>query len=758
VKTYSVQSCLTPLYAVDGWQISTVEGIGSQIEGFHPIQERIAKFNGTQCGYCTPGMVMNMYGLLHQKPNITAQDVEDNFDGNICRCTGYRPILDAMKSFTEDANIPGRKTIDIEDLNKNLCPKTGETCSGSCSARSLHLELGSAHWYRPTSLAELGKVMVANKKKRTRLFFGNTSSGIYKNDGPFDVYVDLHRVKELFSFETSETSVRLGAATTLTQYLDRLRSLQEKPGFQYFSHIYKHVKVVANSMVRNSGSIAGNLMIKRQHKEFPSDIFTTLEAAGAEVEILDAATSKKQTVSLADFLQVNMTCRVLTAVILPKLADNVVYRSFKITPRWQNAHAYVNAAFKIAVKDQSIQGKPSVVLGGISADTIHATKTEAFLTNKNLSLAVIKEPSFLKLFNLVWILSQVLLGLCGSKNAKLQSGSENLHRPVSSGLQTYQEMESEFPLKKALPKMTAPLQASGEAVYVNDMPKFQHELYAAFVVADEGSATIGSIDASPALAIPGVTHFYSAKDCKCNEFSNPLLPSLFASKEVLYNGEPLGMVLAETPALALEAAKKVKVTYSEVRTPILTIEDSLSQGKEFVDKRKTTVVGNPDDAWKSVDKIVEGTVEMGSQYHFYLETQVCLAVPSEDGIDMYVATQSSDLAQHAASIVIDKPMNYINITVPRVGGAFGGKSTDTTTLASATSLAAFLSRRPVRFSMDLSSNMRTLGKRPPYKATYKAGFNNDGKVQVVEIDMLMDVGCHHDSAFFTVYTLGCMDM
>ncbi|RUS86925.1 hypothetical protein EGW08_005330, partial [Elysia chlorotica] len=171
LETYSVQSCITPLYAVDGWQINTIEGLGSQKRGLHPIQERVAKFNGTQCGYCTPGVVMNMYGLLHQKPNITAQEIEDNFDGNICRCTGYRPILDAMKSFSDDANIPGCKAIDIEDLNKNLCPKTGEACLGSCTRR-LDLQVNGARWYRPASLAELRKLMTDYKDKKTRLVFG----------------------------------------------------------------------------------------------------------------------------------------------------------------------------------------------------------------------------------------------------------------------------------------------------------------------------------------------------------------------------------------------------------------------------------------------------------------------------------------------------------------------------------------------------------------------------------------------------------
>ncbi|KAK3789287.1 hypothetical protein RRG08_001677 [Elysia crispata] len=776
LETYSVQSCLTPLYAVDGWQISTVEGIGNQSEGFHPIQERIAKFNGTQCGYCTPGMVMNMYGLLHQKAHITAQDVEDSFDGNICRCTGYRPILDAMKSFSEDAHIPGRKSIDIEDLNKNLCPKTGETCPGTCSGRSLDLKVNGACWYRPTSLEELCNVMKVNNDKKIRLVFGNTSSGIFKNEGPFEIYVDLHQVKELFWFETLETDVKLGAATTLTHFLKRLRGHQEKPGFKYFSQIHKHIKVVANVMVRNSGCIAGNLMIKNHHNEFPSDIFTTLEAAGANVEVFDVKTSEKQTISLLDFVKLNMRNKVLIAVILPRLAEGIVYRSFKITPRWQNAHAYVNAAFKIPVEEQVIQGRPSIVLGGINADMIHATKTEDFLTNKSLSLAVVKEAYCILRDELVptesplessskyrkdlagGLLYKVLLGICNSKSQRLQSGSENLHRPVSSGLQTYQEMKSEFPLKHAMPKKTSPLQASGEAVFVNDMPKFQHELFAAFVLADEGSATIESIDASQALAIPGVTHFFSAKDAQHNEFPSPLAPRLFASKEVLYNGEPLGMILAETPALAKEAIQKVKVTYSEIRSPILTIEDSLAQNKEFVNRRKTNVVGNPDDAWKSVDQIVEGTVSMGSQYHFYMETQVCLAVPSEDGIDLYASTQNSDNCQAAASHVIDQPMNYVNITVPRVGGGFGGKSLDSCTLAAGSTLGAYLSKRPVRLSMDLSTNIRSLGKRPPYKATYKAGFNKDGKVQVIEIDMMMDVGYHEGSSYFTVYSLSYMDM
>ncbi|GFO39138.1 indole-3-acetaldehyde oxidase [Plakobranchus ocellatus] len=655
LQTLSVQSCVTPLYSVDGWQISTIEGIGSQRKGYHPIQERIAKFNGTQCGYCTPGMVMNMYGLLHHKPNITAQEVEDNFDGNLCRCTGYRSILDAMKSFAGDASIPDSKAIDIEDLNKNLCPKTGEVCTGKCG-QSLELQLHDAHWYRPATLDQLGKVMKDNKNKKIRLVFGNTSTGIYKDDGPYNVYIDLHGVKELYSYEV--------------------------------------------------GCIAGNLMIKYWHKEFPSDVFLLLECVGAKVEIFSATSGKKETTSMMDFLnKVDMTDMVLTAVILPCLADNVVYRSFKITPRWQNAHAYVNAAFNIPIEGLVMKGRPSVVLGGISVDTVHATKTEDFLANKTLSAAVLKEayttlrdelvptenpleasPKYRK--DLVsgllykrfpwyptshpahrhnfpdYMISQALLSLLPSKSSQVRSGVEDLHRPTSSGLQTYQEMTHDFPIHKGLPKKEAAVQAAGEAMFVDDMPKFQNELYAVFVLADVASATIESIDASEALKLPGVTHFFSAKDIIGENnymYGGSLLPlaphELFASKEVFFNGQPLGLVLAETQAMATTAAKLVKVTYSKIRTPVLSVEESLAKDMEFKDARITKVVGTPDEAWKTVDQKVEGTVKMGSQYHFYMETQVSLAVPSEDSIDVYSSTQSSDACQDSAAQIIGKPLN-----------------------------------------------------------------------------------------------------
>jgi xanthine dehydrogenase/oxidase len=134
IRHFSVNSCLTPVCSMDTCAITTVEGVGQiKKNGLHPVQKAIAESNGSQCGYCTPGFVMALYSMIKQndtKP-LSMKEIEHNLDGNLCRCTGYRPILDAAKSFGFDAseakckgtceNCPNKENntaIDIEDLEK----------------------------------------------------------------------------------------------------------------------------------------------------------------------------------------------------------------------------------------------------------------------------------------------------------------------------------------------------------------------------------------------------------------------------------------------------------------------------------------------------------------------------------------------------------------------------------------------------------------------------------------------------------------
>lgn len=102
IKHISANACLTPLCSLDGMAVTTIEGIGGMRQGLHPVQERIATLHGSQCGFCTPGIVMSLYSFLRANPHATPQEIEDCLDGNLCRCTGYRPILDAAKSLSNN--------------------------------------------------------------------------------------------------------------------------------------------------------------------------------------------------------------------------------------------------------------------------------------------------------------------------------------------------------------------------------------------------------------------------------------------------------------------------------------------------------------------------------------------------------------------------------------------------------------------------------------------------------------------------------
>ncbi|KAK7112653.1 uncharacterized protein [Littorina saxatilis] len=781
--TQSINSCLCPLASADGWQITTVEGLGGEKEGYHPIQKRIADFNGTQCGYCTPGIVMAMYGLLHEKSRPTEQEVEDNFDGNICRCTGYRSILDAMKSFAADTSIEGGGVIDIEDLNKKLCPRTGEPCTDDHSAANgadicgLHVQIGGSQWFRPTSLTELGGVMRNAKDKKMRLLFGNTSTGIFKNEGPFDVYIDIREVKDLYEIKETETSVKFGANTSLSTFIKKLKELKDsQPGFHYFPALVKHLKLVGNVLMRNAASIAGNLMIKHNHHDFPSDVFATTEALGAKVEIYDSKDGSRQTYTVQDFVRrVNMKGKVLVSLELPALDTLDTFRSYKVTPRSQNAHAYVNAAFKLKISSgRQILGKPSIVIGGISKTFFHAEKTEDFLRGKEIKDAVVKEALALLQGELkpsadpvlappqyrrdlaVNLLYKTLLGITAPSDAKMASGSSDIERPLSSGIQTWQDKKDEWPLKQALPKKTAKLQASGEAEYVNDIPKYKQELCGALVLTSVASATIESIDPAPALAIPGVEQYITWSDIPEGGINNAYaryttwpLPAeeVFCEGQVEYAGQAVGMILAENQDLADEAAKKVVIKYKDVKKPILTFEDAIEAKSTHSCFVGPATIGNPDEAIAQSDHQIEGEVRIGQQYHFYMETICSLCVPGEEGMEVYITTQAGDVIQIGVSGILNKPQNYVNVHVPRLGGSFGGKFFTSSHIALATAVASYATGKPVRTSTSLSNTMKTAGKRPHLLAKYKVGCTREGKINGIIMDVYMDNGKSNSMQF-----------
>lgn len=788
-KSFSVQSCQQLVYACNGWSIETVEHLGDRYNGYHPIQQSLAGFYGTQCGYCSPGMVMTMYGQQKSSATLTASQVEKSLDGNLCRCTGYRPILEAFKALADDGDQALKnKLVDIEDAFKTKCPKTGKCCTGSCSskktaavpAKQREITVQGVKWFYPTSLSSLYSILdQLTEGEKVRIVGGNTGQGVYKNDGPFDVYISTSNVPELYTVEENTGEITLGANVSLKRAIEVFEEAAGNPGFQHLKELAKHWGVVANVAVRNVGTIAGNLMMKHTHQEFPSDIFLTLLAADAQLAIGSSQDASVAYVSLEDFLLTDMQKKVVTAVKLPSLAADIQIRSFKITPRAVNAHAYVNAAFRFQVDENDgflVKSKPFLLYGGINPNFIHAANTEDFLTGRRLTeqgllteaaeiLATEVLPDALpqdsspayRLSLTQSLLYKAVISILGIEaSAQNLSAATLIERPVSSSKQTFDENPELWPVGKPIPKVEAITQVAGEATFANDEPTQPHELHGVFIQSSVGSADIVSIDTSEALSLPGVVAVITAEDIPgINDFTAEAgteAEEVFASGKVLYAGQGIGLVIAESYDVASQASKMVKVEYANVQKPILTIKDALDNGNVQPDynlitgKREPVIVGDVEAGFKAASHVIEGEFDMGFQFHFPLEPMAARVTPIEDGYDVIVTSIWPAEVQSSIAQVLGIDANSINTSVRRVGGSFGGKISRAHMVSTAAAVGAWKTHRPVRVALNLKMFITLIGGRDPFYSKYKVGFDDFGKLVSVDLDIVSDSGCSANEA------------
>ncbi|CAG7720323.1 unnamed protein product [Allacma fusca] len=796
----AVNSCLTPVYACDGWDISTVEDLGNRRDGYHPIQKRLAQFGGTQCGFCTAGMVMNMYSLAMSKKDLKSEDVENSFDGNICRCTGYRPIFDAFKSFADDADPElKRRCGDIEDCGS--CP--GKSSGGCCSraatnlpSANLDLSLPTGEkWNKVTDLKTTFEILKNHAKNNVkyRIVAGNTGTGVFKFDGPYDAYVEVNNIPDLSVLSVNKSEAVLGAAVTLTKAIDFLENLGNTEGYKYAGGVGHHIRRVANTPVRNFGTIAGNIMMKHDHHDFPSDIFLILETVGAKVYVASSPTDISSH-TLDDFLNVDMKGKIIAYFTIPKRTGNYVYRSFKITKRHQNAHAYVNAGFLIKVDPANnfkITEKPSICFGGIGPKFVHATRTEEALTGADLTdpntlkkaIKMLDEevepdnhlpdasPQYRKQLtkNLLY---KVILGILGDKaDGNLRSGAIDLPRKQNSGKQIY-DTDEEFAdsaLYKPVAKLEALIQCSGEAEYVNDVPKQTGELSGAFVLATVANAEIKNVDASEALKMPGVVTFITAKDIPGrNSFYDGFMlngkEELFVESHIRASGQALGLVVAETRDIVIAAAKLVKVEYKDKKKPILKIKDAIEKSKAegtfetAVMYPSFMTVKSPDAPNTASEHKIKGELNIGGQAHFHMENHVALVIPQDDGLMVYSSTQWIDQTQMMIAKALNIPNNSIEIKVKRIGGSYGAKASRSTQVAVAAALASHITRKPVRVALDLEHGFEMMGKRLPYYGDYEVGFDQNGKIDALQAKVICDAGMYEldaTSAFAVAYMQSC---
>ena len=541
VERVSINACLRPIAALDGMEVMTTEGTGSARTTLSPVQYRIAKDNGTQCGYCTPGFVMSMYSFLAAREGkpATQAEIENIFDGNLCRCTGYRAILYGMRHFASDFSAKDEEgcletVVDPSEVVA-VAPDVAPSFPVELQVppRALHFSRAGFDWYRPLVLADVHEILNNHADADVKLVRGNTSIGIYNTfvENPH-VLIDISCIDELQGIEDGDGALTMGAATTYGEFLEALDGLVatarggRRAGLEAMRYMVRHT---AGTVVRNAASLGGNTMLVVRHvaegEPFPSDLFTALAALGADVH-LSLGDDSTKVLPILDFARDYQTSEELRKAVLwqyavPHTRRQEYVRTYKTALREENAHSIVNAGMRVRFGKDGKAEDVAIVLGGIGPLAFHARRAEAAITGRAWKPGVLAaalsaldedvreniKQNRRRMSGLVyegfsndykrhlaegylyqfWV---YVLEQTGAKvPKKIASAGKRAARPVSTGKQKYEKNVKEYPVNLPMIKLGSFLQASGEACYTHDLPVPRRGFFSAVVTSMQTLAT-----------------------------------------------------------------------------------------------------------------------------------------------------------------------------------------------------------------------------------------------------------------------------
>jgi xanthine dehydrogenase/oxidase len=243
-----------------------------------------------------------------------------------------------MKSFASDAS-----PIDIEELAMLKCINNKNELN--VSKKKIHIIKDSLQWFTPKTLDDLVNLISQYKTSSYRIVGGNTGTGVYKNEGPFQIYIDINNIPDLNQITRTPTVLSFGASARLKTCIDTMRDYSSTVGFEYLTQIAHHLSKIANVPVRNAASWSGNLMLKYNHNEFPSDVFICFETVKASITIQNSDKSSPQIkCTSSEFLNLSsLNGKFLYSVSFSQFEKSTtIIKTYKIMPRSQNAHAYVS--------------------------------------------------------------------------------------------------------------------------------------------------------------------------------------------------------------------------------------------------------------------------------------------------------------------------------------------------------------------------------------------------------------------------------
>ncbi len=725
----AINSCLVPLPLMAGRDVITVEGVGCG--KMHPIQQAMVENFGSQCGYCTPGFIMSMFEGYYRQDLKTAAQLDEQLCGNLCRCTGYRPIRDAAA----DALAQRNGGDEFDALLKSAKAKLG-------SARYVH---GGEKFLRPTSLARLFEMMAENRE--ARLIAGATELGldITKKFHRFPTLISVEAVRELTAITSTDSEWRVGAAVTLTR-------IDETLGDEY-PELREMLLVFGSRQIRNRATLGGNVVTASPIGD-SAPVLLSLDAC-----VVLASAAGERTLPIEQFFVAYRTTalrpgEVLKTIIVPRFdaRANSIRRFFKVSKRREMDISAVAGSFAVQLDGNGMIAHARLAFGGVAAMPARARAAEEALIGRPWSTATgeeilpVLESEFTPISDVRGSASYrrgLIKALLQKFFAEANVGGTLAPR---SGGDASKEIGALRPLPHsekdaAISHESAHKHVTGEAMYVDDYAQREQMLETWPVCSPHAHARISRRDASAARQMPGIHVVLMAEDVPgLNDVGAVRHDEiLLAENEAFYHGQIVALVVGETAELCRAAARQVVVEY-EILPAIFTIEEAIAADSFHTDPNYIRR-GNADTALARAPMTLEDEFSFGGQDHFYLESNACWAEAGEDGsIFISSSTQHPSEVQHIVAHVLKLPMHSVVVECPRMGGGFGGKETQAAGLAALAALAATKTGRKVRVRYNRDQDMMITGKRHPFLGRFRVGFDADGLVRATKVALFSNGG------------------
>ncbi len=372
IRYQTVNSCLTLVPTLHGKQLITVEDLKSKDGSLHPVQQAMVDFHGSQCGFCTPGFIMSMFALSKNKPSADKQDILEALGGNLCRCTGYRPIVDAARA------IAGQPPL-ADDFSRY----EGEVLArlDQIQADTMITLNGNGNvCFSPVSSDELAALLMQHPD--ARLLAGGTDLALevtqFYCELPKMIYVG--KVADMKQLEEDDTQLVIGAARSLSDSQEALSRV--------FPDVGELLHRFASLQIRNQGTLGGNIGNASPIGDTPP----VLMALNARL-VLRQGDRRRELPIEAYFLDYKVTAlkegEFIEKVIVPKLTTNQHFRAYKLSKRLDDDISAVCGAFNLTIENGTVTDA-RIGFGGMAAVPKRAVACEQALLGQPWNHATVK--------------------------------------------------------------------------------------------------------------------------------------------------------------------------------------------------------------------------------------------------------------------------------------------------------------------------------------------------------------------------------